>query len=115
MSIIQLLQENLYEDEDNPVVDLTPESGETSASSNKEHINKEFIVKLINFIDSRFPAYGEFDDKILNEIRKYIDQSDNKEVLKIKSKIHQVILNEKKRFLDKLYIKVSKILVPKKK
>ena len=116
MSIIQLLKENLYEDEDNPVINLTPESGESNESSEEVLVNKEFIIKLANYLDKKLTLeFGTFDDQIGNEVRKYMDESDNKVVKKVKEKIHKIILDEKRKFLRKIQTRMERFKVPKKK
>jgi hypothetical protein len=116
MSILDLLKEDLlFEDEDNPVVDLTPESGETSGAGNDVLVNKEFIIKLANYLDKKLTLeYGTFDDQIGNEVRKYMDESDNKVVKKVKEKIHKIILDEKRKFLRKIQTRMERFRVPKK-
>ena len=95
---------------------LTEEAStiQTSAS-NLIPIDRDFIIRLANYIDSRFPAYGGFDNDIYNEIRKKMDETDPKMVLKIKSKIHKIVIDEKKKFLDRVQNRIAKIMIPEKK
>jgi hypothetical protein len=79
-----------------------------------DFISREFIIKLVNYIDSRFPQYGGFDNDIYNEIRKYMDETDSKQVKKIKEKVHNIVIKEKVKFLKRIQNSVEKLQVPKK-
>ena len=120
MSIIEILKEGyLFEDEDNPVVNLTPDSGETvetdQVESNKVPLDNKFIVSLVNHLDEKLKLeFGSFDSAICNEVRKYMDESDGKEVKKVKERIHKIILDEKRKFLKRIQTRMEQFKVPKK-
>lgn len=73
-------------------------------------INHAFISGLSNYLEKRFPAYGDFDVAIGNEIRKYM-KADNSYVKQVKKRIHDIINKCKARFLHDITIKVEKIKV----
>jgi hypothetical protein len=117
MSIIELLKEDyLYEDEDNPVIDLTAEMNSISGNDSISPVDKDFIIKLANHLDKKLTLeYGTLDDQIYNEIRNYMDQSDNKKVKQVKERIHKIILDEKRKFLKKIQTRMERLQIPKKK
>lgn len=116
MGILDLLKENyLFEDEDNPVVDLSQEMNVTSGSDKEVPINREFVVKLTNYLDKLLTLeFGTTDNNIYNEIRKFCDERDPKVVKKIKERIHKIILDEKRKYLKRIQTKMEMLKVPKK-
>ena len=112
MSIIDILKENyLYEDENSD-----NNSDDSNQSDDTEIINKQFVIKLINYLDSKFSLeYGSFDNSVYNEIRSFMDQSDNKVVKRYKERIHKIILDEKRKFLKRIQNRLERFNVPKKK
>jgi hypothetical protein len=114
MSVINLLKEDyLFEDEYSPYIGEQP--GIEEIKGGKEPLNKEFSIKLCNYLEHLFPGFGTFDSQILNELRNYIDETDNKLVKKTKEKIHGIILDEKKKFLKRIQNRMERLeVVPKK-
>ena len=113
MSIIELLKEDyLFEDENDPsyVEQITM----SNQDDGKVAVDKQFIIKLTNYLDRLFPQFGTFDDQIGNEIRNYMDQSNNDEVIRMKKRIHKLVIDEKKMFLERLQRRLSRVRVPKK-
>jgi len=111
MAVLDYLKEDyLYEDENDPsyVEQIT------MADDGKEPLDNAFLIKLVNYLDTLYPQFGTFDDKIYNEVRKYIGAMDNKEVIKIKKRIHKVVTDEKDKFLTKLKRRLGRVRVPKK-
>lgn len=119
MSIIQILKEDyLFEDEYNPYSIQTEDElpqGEFPKDDGRELISKDFAVKLTNYLDKKLDLeFGTFDTAVCNEIRKYMDESDNKVVKKVKEKIHKIIVKEKHDFLKRVQNKMERLRVPKK-
>ena len=112
MSIIDILKEE-YLYEDNTSDNQEPEVEEPN--DNLVPVNRIFIIKLFNHLDKLFPSYGTFDSDILNEIRNYMDESDNNAVRKVKEKIHSMFITEKKKFFDNFQKRMGKLRIPKKK
>ena len=73
-------------------------------------IDKTFISRLSNYLEKKFPAYGDFDVAIGNEIRKFM-KGDNSYVLKVKTRIHDIINKGKAKFLHDIVNKTGKIKV----
>jgi len=73
-------------------------------------IDPAFTTGLANYLEKRFPTYGDFDVAIGNEIRKYM-KGDNSYVKKVKKRIHEIIQKCKNRFLHDITNKVEKIKV----
>jgi len=73
-------------------------------------IDPAFISGLANYLEKRFPTYGDFDVAIGNEIRKYM-KGDNSYVKKIKKRIHEIISKCKSRFLHDVTNKTEKIKI----
>jgi len=83
-------------------------------SEDIDSLSPEFVNRLCNYIEKVFPAYGDFDSAIGNEIRKYM-KGDNNQIKKMKKKLHDVINKAKSKFLDTIQNKCEKIkVVPKK-
>ena len=79
-------------------------------------LDPQFISRLCNYLEKRFPNYGDFDFAVGNEIRLYMQQSDNTYVKKVKQRIHDIINKAKAKFLRDIYNKVEKVKVlPKEK
>lgn len=76
-------------------------------------INPMFVSRLCNYLEKRFPNYGDFDVAVGNEIRQYM-QGDNSYVKKVKQRIHDIITKAKSKFLRDVHNKVDKIKVQKK-
>ncbi|MEM4260961.1 MAG: hypothetical protein QXG00_07005 [Candidatus Woesearchaeota archaeon] len=124
MSILKYLKEDIFKDYDSVIPEESIESSNiesetpeeiTPPKENETFIDKRFVVRLVDYVDSKInlPAFGSFDDAILNEIRKVMDESDNKLVLRTKQRIHKIILDEKKKFLEKIQRRVGNLKVPK--
>jgi hypothetical protein len=77
-------------------------------------IDQSFISGLTNYLEKRFPTYGDFDLAVGNEIRKYM-KGDNSYVKKVKKRIHEIINKCKSRFLHDITNKVEKINIQPKK
>lgn len=77
-------------------------------------IDPQFIARLLNYLESRcFVSYGEFDQKVGNEIRKYV-QADNSYIKKIKQRINDIIIKARNKFLKSIQDKVEKVkMLPK--
>jgi vacuolar-type H+-ATPase subunit I/STV1 len=77
-------------------------------------INPQFITRLLNYLESRcFVSYGEFDQKVGNEIRQYV-KGDNSYIKKVKQRIHEIINKAKSKFLRNIQDKVEKVkILPK--
>ena len=109
MSIIQILKEDyLFEGDDTPGIE------EVQAEEGMEPVDNKFTIALCNYLETIFPKYGTFDDQILNEIRKYMDETDSKVVRKTKEKIHNIILKEKEKLLKRIQHRMENVKVPKK-
>jgi hypothetical protein len=66
-----------------------------------QHLDPVFISKMCNYLEKLFPTYGDFDRRVGNEIRSFV-KSDNKQILKVKRKIRDIINKAKEKFLDKV-------------
>jgi hypothetical protein len=76
-------------------------------------INPMFVSRLCNYLEKRFPNYGDFDIAVGNEIRQHM-QGDNSYVKKVKQRIHDIINKSKSKFLRDIHNKVDKIkILPK--
>ena len=76
-------------------------------------INPLFISRLTNYLERRFPNYGDFDTAVGNEIRIYI-KGDNAYIKKVKQRIHEIIHKAKAKFLRSIQDKVEKVkILPK--
>lgn len=76
-------------------------------------INPTFISRLTNYLERRFPNYGDFDTAVGNEIRIYI-KGDNAYIKKVKQRIHEIINKAKAKFLRSIQDKVEKVkILPK--
>lgn len=73
-------------------------------------LNPTFVSRLCNYLEKRFPDYGDFDLAVGNEIRQYM-QGDNVYVKKVKQRIHDIINKAKNKFLRDIHNKVDKIKV----
>lgn len=73
-------------------------------------INPTFISRLTNYLERRFPNYGDFDTAVGNEIRIYI-KGDNAYIKKVKQRIHDIINKAKAKFLRNIQDKVEKVKV----
>lgn len=73
-------------------------------------IDSAFIAGMCNYLEKRFPNYGDFDVAVGNEIRKYM-KGDNSYVKKVKKRIHEIITKAKGKFLHDVYNKVEKIKI----
>ena len=73
-------------------------------------IDPAFISGLSNYLEKCFPAYGNFDVAVGNEIRKYM-KGDNSYVKKIKKRIHEIINKCKSKFLHDVTNRTEKIKV----
>lgn len=73
-------------------------------------IDPNFVARLANYLEQKFPNYGEFDIQVANEIRKHM-KGDNSYVKKVKKRIHEIINKCKAKFLHDLTNKVEKIKV----
>jgi len=73
-------------------------------------IDSTFIAGMANYLEKCFPAYGDFDVAIGNEIRKYM-KSDNNYVQKVKKRIHEIINKCKSKFLHDVANRVEKIKI----
>jgi len=81
----------------------------------KESLNREFILKMMNYLDGLFPSYGKFDGSINNELQKYMRSGENgKDIRRIKKRIHDILQKAKNKMLGSIQAKVEKIqVVPK--
>jgi len=77
-------------------------------------ISQEFIARLLNYLESRcFVSYGEFDQKVGNEIRKFA-KGDNAYIKKLKQRINDIITKARIKFLHSIRDKVEKVkILPK--
>lgn len=73
-------------------------------------IDPNFVARLVNYLEQKFPNYGEFDIQVANEIRKHM-LGDNSYVKKVKKRIHEIINKCKNKFLHDITNKVEKIKV----
>ena len=73
-------------------------------------IDPNFVARLANYLEQKFPNYGEFDIQVANEIRKHM-MGDNSYVKKIKKRIHEIINKCKSKFLHDITNRVEKIKV----
>lgn len=107
MSILQYLNEEI-----NPTYNidlLLKENDETVG------LDSKFITRLINYIDSVFPSYGDLDSNIDNELRKVMLIGDGVDVKKVKKKINAILLKAKHKLLNDIKNKAEKIqVIPKK-
>lgn len=78
-------------------------------------IDSNFVARLVNYLEQKFPNYGEFDIQVANEIRKHM-VGDSGYVKKVKKRIHEIINKCKHKFLHDVTNKVEKIKIqPKRK
>jgi hypothetical protein len=78
-------------------------------------IDPAFTSKLCNYLEKRFPNYGDFDLAVGNEIRQYM-KGENTYVKKVKQRIHDIINKAKQKLLRDVQNKVDKIkILPKEK
>jgi len=76
-------------------------------------LNPAFVSRLCNYLERRFPNYGDFDVAVGNEIRQYM-QGDNSYIKKVKQRIHEIINKAKSKFLRNIQDKVEKVkILPK--
>jgi len=81
-----------------------------------QELSPEFISRLVNHLEKMFPAYGDFDQQIGNEIRKYMSGEDNKKVKNMKKRLHDIILKLKVKFLVGVQNKAERLkVVPRQK
>ena len=129
MAILDYLKEGMFDDENNPSTveqgiqdqiqfheeEIADEAGEIAEGDTL--LDKNFIIRLVDYVDTKIelPAFGSFDNQILNEVRKSMDESDNKKVISVKKRIHKLVIDEKKKFLERLQRRMEKVKVPKKK
>jgi hypothetical protein len=67
-----------------------------------------FIARLSNYLEKRFPSFGDFNTAIGLELRKYMS-GDNNQIKKMQRKIHNVINKAKEKFLHSIEDKCNKI------
>lgn len=83
-------------------------------AAQKEELNKKFIVKLMNYLESIFPDYGQFSQNMTTELKAHMKigtEEKAKELKKVRKKIHEIITKEKMRFLNNVQNKVERIQV----
>ena len=74
-------------------------------------ISQEFIARLLNYLESRcLVSYGEFDQKVGNEIRKFA-KGDNAYIKKLKQRINDIITKARIKFLHSIRDKVEKVKI----
>jgi len=71
-------------------------------------LDKKFIIKLMNYLESLFPSYGDFDNSMSVELSKYV-KGDIKDVRKLKKRIHEIILRLKHKLIRDTQTKVEKL------
>ena len=78
-------------------------------------IPPDFISRLLNHLEKCFPNYGQFDQQVGNEIRKF-SVGDNSYIKKLKKRIHEIIIKAKHKYLTTIGARVEKIkIIPKNK
>ena len=86
-----------------------------SEESEQKPLSDQFIGSLMNYLEKRFPSFGDLDNGINSELRKYMEVGDGKDVTKVKKKIGDIVQAEKQRYLNKVRGRVEKIMVVPKK
>jgi hypothetical protein len=71
-------------------------------------LDKKFIIKLMNYLESLFPSYGDFDNSMSVELSKYV-KGDIKDIRKLKKRIHEIILRLKHKLIRDTQTKVEKL------
>ena len=79
-----------------------------------QSLDSKFVTKLMNYLESVFPSYGEFSQNINTELKKVVpvgDEEKMKEFGKVKKKIHDIVTKAKQKFLNDVEKKVTDLKI----
>ena len=90
-------------------------TSDSNYNNGKINLDDEFCKRLSGYIekemDKSFPGHTKLKSVLKHEIRNVIKTGDEDEIKKVVTKIRDIILKEKVKFIDNIEKKVSKILI----